>query len=218
MEKVRILIADDHPIVRDGLKAIISNINDFLLVGEAGDGAEVCEKVLQLKPDVVIMDIVMPRMDGILATEYIKKSSSRTKVIILSMHKQKEYALRAFRAGADGYVLKELVSKELLNAINRVRGGERFVCPSIAEYLIDEYVQTHKTESSDPFDSLSLREKEVLQFVIGGKTNREIADSLCISHATVKTHRNAVMKKLEVHDVASLTRLAIKKGIIDSTE
>lgn len=220
MEKIRILIADDHPIFRDGLKAIISDVNDYHLVGEAGDGAEACEMVLQLKPDIVIMDIVMPRMDGILATEYLKKSSSGTKVIILSMYKQKEYALRAFRAGADAYVLKELVSKELLNAINRVKEGKRFACPTVAEYLIEEYVSLHsdKTDSCDPFDSLSLRQKEVLKLVIEGKTNREIAESLCVSRATIKTHRNSLMKKLDVHDVTGLTRLAIKKGLIDSTD
>jgi RNA polymerase sigma factor (sigma-70 family) len=216
MEKVRILVADDHPIVRDGLKAIISDVSKYLVIGEASDGAEVCDKVLELKPDIVIMDIVMPRMDGILATEYIRRSSPKTKVIILSVHKDREYALRAFRAGAEGYVLKELVSGVLLTAISSVISGKRYACPAIAEHMIDEYMQ--KAVVDDPFDSLSLRQKEVLKLVIEGKTNTEIAEILCVSLSTVKTHRNSLMKKLDVHDVASLTKLAIKKGFIHTTD
>ena len=218
MEKVKILIADDHPLMRNGIKARISNEPDYSLVGEAGNGVEVIEKVLQLKPDIVIMDIVMPRMDGILATEQIKKSSPQTKVIILSMYKQAEYAYRAFHAGAEGYMLKENISDELIKAISYVREGKRYICPIIAEYFAEEYIQHSIINSSDPFYSLSLREKEVLRLIVEGKTNRKIAENLFISISTVKSHRHSIMKKLGVHDIASLTKLAVEKGFITSTE
>ena len=168
MKKIRILIADDHPIVREGISARLSKEPHYVIVGEASDGMETVKKVSQLKPDIVIMDIMMPHMDGILATEHIKKSAPQIKVIILSMHKRQEYALRAFQAGADGYVLKENASKEIVNAIKSVFGGKRYICPSIAHYLAEEYIQSSKVNSFNPFDSLSLREKEVLRLLVEG--------------------------------------------------
>ena len=218
MEKIKVLIVDDHPIVRDGIKAILSQEADYEVVGEAGDGKEAVEKVSQLKPDVIIMDIVMSPVDGLLATERIKKARPGAKVIILSMHKQKEYALRAFRSGAEGYVLKDLVSEELIQALHTIREGKNFVCTGVAEYFVEEYIQHPQIDSDNPAHVLSLREQEVLRLILDGKTNTEIAAALFISRATVKTHRNAIMHKLNVHDVASLTRLAVQKGFIDPAE
>ena len=216
MKKIRILIADDHPIVREGISARLSKEPHYVIVGEASDGMEALKKVSQLKPDIVIMDIMMPHMDGILATEHIKKSAPQIKVIILSMHKRQEYALRAFQAGADGYVLKENASKEIVNAIKSVFGGKRYICPSIAHYLAEEYIQSSKVNSFNPFDSLSLREKEVLRLLVEGKTNKEIAEILFITNSTVKTHRYKIMQKLAVHDLASLVRFAIQNGFVKS--
>ncbi len=216
MKKIRILIADDHPIVREGISAKLSKEPHYVVVGEASDGMEALKKVSQLKPDIVIMDIMMPLMDGILATEHIKKSTPQIKVIILSMHKRQEYALRAFQTGADGYVLKENASKEIVNAIKSVFGGKRYICPSIAHYLAEEYIQSSKVNSFNPFDSLSLREKEVLRLLAEGKKNKEIADILFITNYTVKTHRHNIMQKLAVHDLASLVRFAIQNDFVKS--
>jgi two-component system response regulator NreC len=218
MDKIKVLIADDHPIVRAGIRALLSNEPDYEVVGEADDGSEAVDKASQLSPDVVIMDIVMSPMDGILATERIKKTRPKTKVIVLSMYKQKEYVLRAFRAGAEGYMLKDIISEELLNALHCIKEGKRYVCPSIAEYFVEEYLDYSQKESDNPFDSLSLREQEVLHHILEGRPNSEIAKTLFISLATVKTHRNSIMHKLDVHDVASLTRLAVQYSFIDPAD
>ena len=213
MEKIKILIADDHPIFRDGLRVRISKVPEYQLVGEANDGEEALKKILQLKPDIVIMDIVMPGMDGILVTEHVKKRLPKTRVIILSMYNNREYALRAFRAGAEGYVLKELVPEDLLNAINNVYAGERYTCPTITNYFI-EYFQDSSAGNIDPFDSLSLREKEVMMLIVNGKTNKDVAEYLSLSIETVKKHRKSIMKKLGVNDITNLTRLAVQKGFV----
>jgi two-component system response regulator NreC len=218
MDKIKVLIADDHPIVRAGIKALLSKEPDYEVVGEADDGSEAVDKASQLSPDVVIMDIVMSPMDGILATERIKRTRPKTKIIVLSMYKQKEYVLRAFRAGAEGYMLKDIISEELLNALHCITEGKRYVCPSIAEYFVEEYLDYSQTESDNPFDTLSSREQEVLHLILEGRPNSEIAKTLFISLATVKTHRNSIMHKLDVHDVASLTRLAVQYSFIDPAD
>ena len=218
MDKIKVLIADDHPIVRAGIKALLSKEPDYEVVGEADDGSEAVDKASQLSPDVVIMDIVMSPMDGILATERIKRTRPKTKIIVLSMYKQKEYVLRAFRAGAEGYMLKDIISEELLNALHCIKEGKRYVCPSLAEYFVEEYLDYSQMESDNPFDSLSSREQEVLHLILEGRPNSEIAKTLFISLATVKTHRNSIMHKLDVHDVASLTRLAVQYSFIDPAD
>jgi two-component system response regulator NreC len=218
MDKIKVLIADDHPIVRAGIRALLSNEPDYEVVGEADDGSEAVDKASQLSPDVVIMDIVMSPMDGIIATERIKRTRPKTKIIVLSMYKQKEYVLRAFRAGAEGYMLKDIISEELLNALHCITEGKRYVCPSIAEYFVEEYLDYSQTESDNPFDTLSSREQEVLHLILEGRPNSEIAKTLFISLATVKTHRNSIMHKLDVHDVASLTRLAVQYSFIDPAD
>lgn len=213
MEKLKILIADDHPIVRDGLKSILSIEPDYLVIGEAEDGKEAYEKVSKLKPDIVILDIAMPRLSGIQVTEHIKKAYPKTKVLILSMHKQKEYLLRSLRAGADGFILKDQASDRLLEALIFLRANKHYICPDVAEYLAEEYMQYNKTHHSlDPFDSLSLREKEVISLIIEGNTSTKIASLLNINLSTVKSHRHSIMKKLEIHEMATLVKIAIKKG------
>ena len=216
MKKTKVIIADDHPLFRKGLGALITEEPDYELVGEANNGIEAVDMTMEIKPDIIIMDIVMPDMDGMLAAEIIKKRQPDTKIIFLSMHQQKEYVLRVYRSGAEGYVLKDFVAEELLVALNSVRDGKRYVCPSVAEYFVEEYINLTRGKDSDLIGSLTLREKEVLGFVVGGKTNKEISERLDVSLDTIKSHRNSVMHKFGVHDVESLTRLAIQNGYYPS--
>lgn len=212
MRKTKVLIADDHPLFRKGLGSLIMEEQDYDLVGEASNGTEVVDKTLELKPDIVIMDIVMPEMDGMLAAENIKKRLPDTKIIFLSMHQQKEYVLRIYRSGAEGYVLKDFVAEELMVAINTVREGKRYICPNIADYFVEEYINLTKDNGIDLSGSLTLREKEVLGFIVGGKTNKEISEKLDVSLDTIKSHRNSIMRKLGVHNLDSLIKKALDNG------
>jgi DNA-binding NarL/FixJ family response regulator len=216
MKKTTVLIADDHPLFRKGLGSLITEEPDYDLVGEVSNGIEAVDKTMELKPDIVIMDIVMPDMDGMLAAEIIRKKQPDIKIIFLSMHQQKEYVLRVYRSGAEGYVLKDFVADELLIALNSVRDGKRYVCPSVAEYFVDEYVNLTKDKDFDLAGSLTLREKEVLGLIISDKTNKEISERLNVSLDTIKSHRNSIMHKFGVHDVNTLTELAIKNGFYPS--
>ncbi len=214
--KARILLADDHNLVRQGFKAIISQNQEYTVVGEAQNGKEAIDKTFQLEPDIVIMDILMPHINGIIATEEIKKNLDHTRVIILSMYKEKEYVLNAFIAGAMGYLLKDAAVDELLESIDRVLRGQTYISPPVAKYLIDDYRNLLKQQNAgDPYANLTPREKQLLQMIAEGKTTRDIAAILCISPKTVKTHRNTLMRKLDIHDIAGLTRFAIQKGLVD---
>ncbi len=215
MNKIRILVADDHAILRDGIRALLGVHSDMEIVGEAEEGNQAVEKVLELAPDVVIMDIGMPGIDGIEATRRIVKKSPKSKVLILTQHNNREYIVSAIKVGAAGYLPKKALGSELISAIRSVHQGGSFLYPSAAVAIIKEYL--HAAED-DPYQSLTAREKEVLKLFAEGKTSREIADSLGVSLKTVNGHRMEVMKKLDLRNRAELIKYAIRKGIasIDS--
>jgi len=209
MKKVKLLVADDHKIFRQ-------EEPDLQVVGEAADGREAVKKATELKPDVILMDIAMANLNGLEATKQIKKVLPDVKVIMLTMHKNEEYVLQSFQAGASGYILKEGAVEELVSAIRSIHQDKSVLSPSISKTLIDAYLrkmETGKTET--PFDLLTDREREVLQLIAEGYTNREVAKSLFISVKTVEAHRAHIMQKLNIHEIAKLVKYAIQKGLVD---
>jgi DNA-binding NarL/FixJ family response regulator len=211
MSKIRVLIVDDHAILREGIRALLAAHDDIEVVGEAADGREAVEKVHQLSPDVVLMDVAMPLMDGLEATRRIRKGNPKAKVLILTQYDNKEYILSSIKAGASGFVPKRVVASELVSAIQAVHLGDSFLHPSAAKFLIEDYLQ--KVEE-DPYDSLTDREREILKLVAEGRTNSEIADLLSVSVKTVLGHRTSVMEKLDIHNRTELIKYAIRKGLI----
>ena len=215
MERIKLFVVDDHPVVREGIKTFFSNLPDYIVVGEAEDGLKVFEKVADLKPDIVIMDITMPYLDGIQVTRRVTDEFPETKVIVLSIHHDRDYAIEAFKAGAMAYVVKGAYLSEILMAVERALEGKMYASSSVADDLLSDYVDIVKSDSSiEPFDSLSRREKEVLKLVANGATNNEIADELHISISTVKSHRKTIMRKLNVNNIASLVKIAIQKRLV----
>jgi DNA-binding NarL/FixJ family response regulator len=216
MKKVKLLVADDHKIFRQGIKKLLEEESDLQVVGEAADGREAIKKATELKPDVILMDIAMANLNGLQATRQIKKVLPDTKVIMVTMHKNEEYVLQSFQAGASGYILKEGAVEELVSAIRTIHQDKSFLSPTISKTLIDAYLrkmETGKTET--PFDLLTDREREVLQLIAEGYTNREVAKSLFISVKTVEAHRAHIMQKLNIHEIAKLVKYAIQKGLVD---
>jgi two-component system response regulator NreC len=216
MKKLRLLVADDHKIFRQGIKKLLDEESDLNIVGEAADGREAVQKATELKPDVILMDIAMANLNGLEATKKIKKVLPSTRVIMLTMHKNEEYILQSFQAGASGYILKEGAVEELVSAIRSIYQDKSFLSPTISKTLIDAYLrkmETGKTET--PFDLLTDREREVLQLIAEGYTNREVAKALFISVKTVEAHRAHIMQKLNIHDIAKLVKYAIQKGLVD---
>jgi DNA-binding NarL/FixJ family response regulator len=213
MSKTRVLIADDHAIMREGIRALLALREDIEVVGEAADGRETVAKVRELAPDVVLMDIAMPLMDGLEATRRICKESPKTRVLVLTQHDEKEYVLSSVRAGAAGCISKKAVASELISAINAVNQGNAFLYPSVAKMLIDDYLQL-ATGEADPYERLTDREREVLKLVAEGHTNQEIADLLALSVKTVLGHRTRIMEKLDIHNRTELVKYAIRKGLI----
>jgi len=216
--KIKILLVDDHPVVRQGLHSFLANRQNFEIVGEAGDGAEAILKVKALQPDIVLMDINMPGMDGSTVTETLRKESPQTKVLVLSMHSQRDYVLRIIKAGARGYVLKDAPTDELVRAIQAVQAGDTFFSPAVARTAMDQYVA--EADKHEPVARLSAREREVLAHIADGKSNKEIAARLGVGVRTIETHRERTMRKLDIHNVAGLTKFAIAHGLIsmDSEE
>jgi len=215
MKKIRVFIADDHPVFRNGIKSVLSG-SDYDVVGEADNGNTALKAISVMKPDIAILDITMPDLDGIAVTKRVAEEAPDTRVIILSMHSDLNHPIDAFRAGALGYVLKDSEPGELLKAVERVSSGGKYASPAVTEELLNDFVDViKKDQSSDPFDTLSSREKEILKHIADGSTSKEIAEKLFISLATVKSHRNNIMKKLKVNDMASLIKTAIKKGIVN---
>lgn len=214
MSNLRIVIVDDHEIFRTGLKSIFENEVDIEIVGEAGNGKEAVEKAAQLEPDLVIIDLSMPEMDGIEATRQIKRMFPKINVIILTVHDDEEFFLPALRAGASGYVVKESEPQELLYAIRLVSSGRIFLSPAVVSSLVKLTIETTgKGESY--LDTLTEREKEILKLAATGKTNRQMAQQLFLSIRTVEKYRQAVMDKLGLSKREELQRFALRKGIID---
>ncbi len=214
-QKCRVVIAEDHTIIREGLRSLLASTKDFDIVGEAGDGREALRCCEKLKPDLVLTDLSMPRMDGTDVIQSIKKQSPNTKVIALTVHRTEEYVLATLRAGADGYVLKEATYEELMMAIRSVLKGKHYLSPEISGKLIEGYLEGRKSFKIDSlWETLTRREREILKLIAEGYKSREIADYLCISVHTVETHRSTLMKKLNLHNTAALVALAIEKGLV----
>src|SRR5512140_3496876 len=222
MKKTRILIADDHDVVRSGLKMLLRSHASFSIVAEAADGEEAVRLTDKHLPDIAILDISMPKMDGIEATKQIKEQHPEVKVLILSVHENEEYAYQVLRAGASGYVLKNSGEKEIFDAIRSALSGERFFSPGISKIIVDGFVARseapsvgeRKNQRTGSKQDLTEREVEVLRFIAQGLTNRQIADQLCLSFRTVNTHRANLMQKLDIHETAGLVRYAINAGLI----
>jgi DNA-binding NarL/FixJ family response regulator len=225
-EVIKILLVDDHRILREGLRALLSEQAGLVVVGDASDGEEAVALVADLHPDVVVMDMVMPRMSGLEATTLIRKLYPDVKVLILSMYDDDEYVQRVIQAGASGYVLKGVAADDLVRAIHEVHRGSSFLQPTIAAKLIEDYVRRVRGDrpavaeaprlevpGSDE-EALTTREREVLALIAGGSTNQRIADLLELSRKTVESHRTNIMKKLDAHDVTELVRYAIRTGLI----
>jgi len=217
--KTRVLVADDHTIVRQGLRAVLEAEPDIEVVGEAADGYEAVKKASALSPDVVVMDVSMPRMNGLEATAHIVKSGTRTRVVALTIHSSEEYVYSCLKAGAKGYLLKESASSDLVQAIRIVRNGGTYLHPAISVHVVSEYLKRPdpRTRTGEP-DVLTARERQVLQLIAEGHTNKEIATLLTLSVKTVEAHRARVMEKLRIHNVAGLTRYAISRGITSTAE
>ncbi len=212
MDKIRILLADDHAIMRDGIKALLSSTEDLEVVGEAADGKEAVDKAAELQPDVIIMDITMPRMDGLEATRRIKKKQPGARTLVLTQHEDQEYIVSVIKSGAAGYLPKKAVSYDLIAGIRAVQNDGAFLYPTATSVLISSYLR--RGESSDPFETLTPRERETLKLVAEGHTSREIAGMLYLSVKTVTGHRNRIMQKLELRNRSDLVRYAIRKGLI----
>ena len=215
--KLSIVLADDHTILREGLRALLTADSNFQIVGEARDGREAVRCVEKLSPDLLLMDLSMPRMSGMDAIREIKKRYPETKIIALTVHKTEEYLLTTLQAGADGYVLKDATHDELIMAIKNVMGGKSYLSPGVSEKVIEGYLKGKASNQSlSSWETLSQREREVLKLIAEGYKNKEIAEDLCTSLKTVEKHRQHLMSKLDLHDTAGLTRYAIGAGIIES--
>ena len=214
-EKGRIVIAEDHTILREGLRALISSQEDLEVVGEAGDGREAVRQVEGLTPDLILMDLSMPKMNGVEAIREIRKRIPQTRILALTVHKTEEFILEVLHAGADGYIPKDASSNELMMAIRSVLMGKRYLCPSVSRVVIEGYLESRRTpESATPWDTLTKREREILKLIAEGHKNKEIADYLCISVKTVEKHRANLMKKLDLHSAAALTAYAMERGLV----
>lgn len=212
-EESRIVIAEDHTILREGLRALLSSEAELRVVGEAKDGREAIQCAEQLEPDLILMDLSMPKMNGVEAIREIKNRIPETRVLALTVHKAEEFVLEVLQAGADGYVLKDASSEELVMAIRSVLGGQRYLSPAVSQMVIDGYLAGRKTCES-PWDTLTKREREILKLIAEGHKNKEIADYLCISVKTVEKHRANLMKKLDLHSAAALTAYAMERGLV----
>lgn len=208
--KLRIIIADDHTLVRAGLVTLMARMQDVEVAAEAGNGREAVKLARDMEPDIALLDIAMPELNGLEAAERIHRDTPKTKIIILSMHANEEYVAQALKAGASGYLLKDAATTELEMALKVVAQGQFYLSPSISRQVVDSYLHGGPTG----LDLLSPRQREILQLIAEGKSTREIAESLHLSVKTIETHRAQLMERLDIHDTAGLVRYALRKGLI----
>jgi two-component system response regulator NreC len=213
--KLRILLADDHTLLRQGLRKILQERPDWEVVAEAGDGRDAVRQTLDVQPDIAILDIGMPLLNGIEATRQIVRRLPDIHILILSMHANEAYIIQALKAGAKGYLLKDSADTDLIRGVAAVASGKSFFSPAVAKVMLDDYVR-HLTEKgiADRFDSLSEREREIFQLVAEGHSNKEIAELLSVSPTTIETHRAHILHKLDVHNTAELVLYAVRRGVI----
>ncbi len=215
MEKIKVLLAEDHTIVRKGIRSLLAEASHIEVVGEAENGREAVEKVESLQPDIVLMDITMPHLNGLEATRQIVKQFPDVKVLILTMYTNEAYIFQVLQAGAGGYLVKQSAPAELLSAIEAVYRGDTFLSPAISRKIVDQYLEHGQgTAVRSRFDDLTSREREILQLITEGYSNKDIAEKLFISVKTVGVHRNNLMEKLDIHNTTELVKYALRKGII----
>ena len=215
MAAIRVLIVDDHPLVRSGLRSLLERTGEFDVVGEGADGYEAVELAALHAPDVILLDVAMPRLNGADAAQYIRDKVPLAGVIMLSMHADESYVLRALKSGARGYLLKASPESEVLSAIRAVAAGQAYFSPAITRILVEEYVSEMRRRGvEDSYDLLTFREKEILQLLVSGKSNKEISGTLNVSVATIETHRNNIFQKLHVHNLPELILYAVRKGLV----
>ena len=217
MAKIRVLLADDHAIVREGVRLLLNTQPDVQVIGEATNGEQAIELARALAPDILLMDIGMPGMNGLEATRALKKELPSVNILVLTMHEGDDYFFRMLAAGASGYLLKGASSEELLNAIRAVHQGGVYLYPTMARKLIGDYLKKQKESAADP-ERLTPRERQVLRLIAEGKTNREIAEEFVLSINTVQTHRLHLMEKLNLHNRAELIKYAVQRGLIEAEE
>lgn len=213
MNPIRVLLADDHTLIRAGIRELLQGLPGIEVVGEAGDGHEALQLAEALKPDLVLLDIGMPGLNGLEVAARLAKLHPAMRVVILSMHMSEEYVLQALRAGAAGYLLKGSAVAELELAVRAVARGETYLSPAVSKSVVDQYVR-RTGSASDPLDLLTPRQREILQLVAEGHTSKDIAGKLGISYRTVETHRNQLMQRLDIHDLSGLVRFAVRAGIV----
>lgn len=215
MNAMRILLADDHTLMRQGLRKILEERRDWEVVAEAANGREAVELAVAHRPDITILDIGMPLLNGIETTRQIVRRSPHTRVLILSMYSDEAYVTQGLRAGAKGYLLKDSADTELIRAVSAVSEGKSYFSPAVAEVMLDDYVRRLSERGIvDRYDALSEREREVFQLIAEGRSNKEIADVLGVSPSTIETHRAHIMEKLDVHSAAEIVLYAVRKGVI----
>jgi DNA-binding NarL/FixJ family response regulator len=215
MTPIRIVLADDHTIMRHGLRSVLERQPDFAVVGEASNGREAVDVIAQENPDIAVMDIAMPLLNGIEAAKKITEERLKTVVVILSMHSDESYILRALRAGARGYLLKDSAENDLIQAIRAVYAGKAFFSPAVSRVLADDYLrQIQQQGVEDPYELLTARERELLQLIVELKSTKDIAGLLGVSPRTIDTHRGNLMQKLNVHSIPELILYAMRKGVI----
>ena len=211
---ISVLLADDHRVVREGLRALLERNHDINVVAEASDGQEAVKLAAQVKPDVVVMDISMPVLNGIEATQQVIEVSPSTRVIILSMYSTSEHIFRAFKAGAQGYLLKESAGSDVVAAVRAVKDGKRYLTEKITETVLDDFIHRRSlSESESPVSRLSKRERHILQLVVEGKSSSEIGRQLFLSPKTIDTYRSRIMHKLSINDVPGLVKFALQHGL-----